>query len=130
MSSWETNRSLSEVVQDIFRNIEDLIRSEFRLAKAEVRGQVSKGAKPTGILGAGPLAGICSIGLVLLACVLARATALPGWLAAFVMGILTGIVAAVLIKIGRERLKRVDAVPRQTIGSVRENVEWARERTR
>lgn len=130
MATWEANRSMSEVVQDVFGNIQDIIRSELRLAKAEVREQISKGAKATAIVGAGALAGIFCIALIVATCVLALATALPAWLAALIMGILTGMIAAALIKVGRMRLKQVNAVPRETIDSMKENVEWARGRSR
>jgi uncharacterized membrane protein len=130
MAIGEANRSMSEVVQDIFGNVQEMIRSEFRLAKAEVREEASKGGKAAAILGAGALAGIFCIALFLVTCLLALEIALPAWLAALIMGILTGIVAAVLIKVGRTRLKRVNAMPRQTIHSVKENVEWARGRSR
>lgn len=130
MATREANRTLSEVVQDIFGNVQEIIRSEFRLAKAEVHEQVRKGARATALLVAGALAGIFSIALILVTCLVALAIALPVWLSALIMGILTGIAAAVMIKAGRMRLKRVNAVPRQTMGSVKENIEWARGRSR
>jgi hypothetical protein len=36
------------------------------------------------------------------------------------------IVAAITIVAGRNRLRQVDPVPRQTIETVKEDVEWAR----
>ena len=44
-----TDRSVSDVLQDIIRNIQDIVRSEVRLAKTEVREEVSK-ARDAGVL--------------------------------------------------------------------------------
>jgi uncharacterized membrane protein YqjE len=131
MATWEkTDRSMPEVLQDIVGNIQEIIRSEVRLAKAEMREQASKAAKASTLLGAGALAGIFSLALILATCTLALAMVVPAWLAALIVGIATGLLAAVLIAMGRTRLKEVNATPKRTIHNVKENVQWAKEQTK
>lgn len=47
-------------------------------------------------------------------------------LQAFIVGVLGGV----LIQVGRDQLQRRELVPRQTIETVKEDVEWARERVK
>ena len=35
-------RSVSDVFQDILRNLQEMVRSEIRLAKVEIRGEVKR----------------------------------------------------------------------------------------
>jgi len=130
MAAPTTERSLAEVVQAILGNIQDIFRSEFRLARTELTDQAKKARSAMPLLGAGALAGLFSATLLLVTCVLALAMVLPAWLAALIMAAVTGIAAMVLIGVGRRELKDVSAKPRRTIQSVRENIEWAKQQTR
>jgi hypothetical protein len=47
------------------------------------------------------------------------------WLAALLVAALVGLPAIVFIKLGRERLKQVNRIPKKTIASVKEKVQWA-----
>lgn len=123
----EKERPLKDVVQGIIGNVQDIIRSEVRLAKAELADQATKARSALTVMGAGALAGVLSIGLLLATCVLALATVLPAWLAALIVGGATGIVAAILTSIGISRLRTVHPTPEKAIHTVKENVRWAKE---
>ena len=49
-------RSVSDVLQDILRNVQDMVRSEIRLAKVEIREEVSERCRPASGSPPGPLA--------------------------------------------------------------------------
>jgi Putative Actinobacterial Holin-X, holin superfamily III len=51
-----------------------------------------------------------------------------GW-AALLTAVLLGIIAAVLFVIGRNRLKQVNPTPEQTIETLKEDVQWAKNRS-
>ncbi len=38
------DRSVADVLQDIFRNVQEILRSEIRLAKAEIRQEATEAA--------------------------------------------------------------------------------------
>jgi len=59
------DRSIASVLQSILRNIEHIVRSEIRLAKAEVRDEVDKAGQASEILVGGAVLGAYSIGLFL-----------------------------------------------------------------
>ncbi len=129
MDTVDKGRSLPEVLQDIVGNIQDILRSEIRLAKTEMKEQASVAGKAAGMLGAGALMAVYALCFVLAACALALAMFMAPWLAALIVGAGAGIIGAVLIQIGRKRMKKVEPAPRRTIDSVKENLQWAKERT-
>jgi hypothetical protein len=72
MATPQTQRSVPEVLQDIVSNLQDIIRSEFRLAKTEIKEEASKAARPAATFGVGLISRI-------LAAVYGLSTAMPGW---------------------------------------------------
>ena len=123
-------RSMSAVLQDIVANIQEIFRSEFRLAKVEIREEAAKLVKSSIPLGIGILASLYAIGFLLLAAVHALSLVVALWLASLIVGAAVLLLAVICINVGRSRLKQVKVVPTKTVHSVRENVQWAREQTR
>ena|SRR5579862_1207952 len=123
-------RSFSEILNDLVHNLQEIFRSEIRLAKEEVRQESSKALRAGAVLAGGAVLGFYGLGFLLLAAVYALTLALPAWLAALIVGVVVGIVAAAMIAGGRARMKRVNPVPPRTVETMRENVQWAREQMR
>lgn len=123
-------RSMTEILQDIIADIQEIVRSEFRLAKAEVQEEAAKVARSGVPLIVGLLLGLYALGFLLLAMVHALSLVVDAWLAALIVGFVVGVVSLILINIGRNRLKGVKVVPEKTIGTVKENVQWARNQIR
>lgn len=123
--AFEEERSFSELLQDAVKNVEHIIRAEILLAKTELREE-ARGVMLAGrALVAGAALGLYALGFLLLCCVYALAMVIPSWAAALVVGGTLAIIAAVLMKGGLQLLKRVKA-PEQTIESIKENVQWAK----
>jgi uncharacterized membrane protein YqjE len=123
-------RSFSIVFENIVDNVQGIIRSEVRLAKAELREETVKAGKAAGIAASGAVLALYAVGFMLLACLYAIETAVAPWLAALIVTIIVGTIAVVLIKLGVKRLKRVDPRPDRTINSIKENLEWAKTQVR
>jgi hypothetical protein len=126
-SPLQSQRSVSEVLQDIFGNLQQIIRDEFRLARAEVEGEARRAARPASILAAGTVLGLYGLGFLLLAAVYGLSMVIAPWLAALLVGAVLAVVAAVLISSGRNRLRQIDPVPEKTVQSMKENVQWTKE---
>jgi uncharacterized membrane protein YqjE len=126
----QNGRSMAEVLQDIVANVQEIFRSEFRLAKAEIHEETSKIARSSVPLGMGVLLALYALGFILLAAVHALATVVGAWLAALIVGVTVLVISMILVSIGKNRLKQVKVVPAKTIGTVKENVQWARHRIR
>ena len=123
-------RSISNILEDIVANVQTIIRSEVRLAKTEMQEEGIKAGKASGIAVSGGLLALYALGFLLLACVYALEIAVAPWLAALIVTVVVGIIAAVLINVGMKRMKRVDPRPDKTIHSIKENLEWAKNQVR
>ena len=126
----QSDRSFAELLQDILANTQDLIRSEFRLAKTEVREEAAKARNSASILGVGIVIALYALAFLLLAAIYALQLVVPAWLAALVVGATIAIISAILISVGRNRLKQVHPVPDKTIATFKENVQWAKHQVR
>jgi Putative Actinobacterial Holin-X, holin superfamily III len=126
MATPQVQRSIPTVLQDIFHNLQDIIRSEFRLAKTELKEEAGRAARPIATFATGLVLGVYAIGLFLLASVYGLSMVMRPWLAALLIaGVVAGIAGALLTSAGKE-LKRFNPTPEKTIQSVQENLQWAK----
>jgi len=123
-------RSATDVLKDIIGNIQEIIRSEVRLARAEIREETGKLLNASRMLAIGAFAGIYAVGFILLSLVYGLASVVAPWLAALIVGVLLAIVAGVMVMSGRGRLKDVTPKPEKTIDTMKENIEWMKGQTR
>jgi hypothetical protein len=122
----ETDRSITEVLQDIAANVQQIIRSELLLAKTEVRQEAIQTVRAGRPLIGGGIAGMYAVGFLLLCCVFALEIVVAAWAAALIVGGGVGIIGAVLVKVGLNRLRQVSPTPERTVATVKENVKWAK----
>ena len=120
-----TARPLTEVFQDIVGNIQEIIRSELRLAKAELKQEAGAAAKASVALLAGVVFGIYAIGFLLLALAygLAQLTG-SWWIGALIVGGALLILTLVMLGVGRARLRAINPTPERTIRSAKESLAW------
>jgi len=120
------NRGIVTIFEDIVGDVQELLRSEFRLAAAEVREELSKAGNASKMLAIGLVFGLYALGFLLLAGVYALQSVVAPWLAALIVGVAVLIVSIATIVGGLDRMKRVRA-PEKTIESVKENAQWAKQ---
>jgi hypothetical protein len=126
MTTSQPQRPVPEVLQDIVSNLQEIIRSEFRLAKTEIKEEAAKAARPGAMFGAGLLLGFYAVGFLLLAFVYGLSTVMAAWLAALIVGAVLAFVATGLMNFSGKKLKRVNPIPDKTIQSLEENVQWGK----
>ncbi len=122
-------RSIPEILHDVLVNIQEIVRAEVRLAKAELGEELNAARSGALLIGAGAVAASFSALFLLLACVYALSRVVPDWAAALIVAAAVGIAAAVTLGLGLKRFKTIHAAP-ETAASLKENVRWARELTR
>ena len=122
-------RSIPEILHDVLANIQDIVRAEVRLAKAELGEELSAARSGGLLIGMGAVAAIFSALFLLLACVYALGRVVPNWAAALIVAAAVGVAAAVTLGVGLKRLKTIQAAPK-TAASLKENVRWAKELTK
>ena len=119
-------RSIPEILQDVLTNIQDIVRAEVRLAKAELGEELNRARSGGLLIGVGAVAAIFSALFLLLACVYALGLVMPNWAAALLVAAAVGVAAAVTLGLGLKRLKTIQAAPK-TAASLKENVRWAKQ---
>ena len=126
----QNGRSMAEVLQDIVANIQEIFRSEFRLAKVEIQQQTAVAVRSAVPLIIGALLGLYALGFLLLAAVHALSIVVDPWLASLIVGVAVLAISLALISVGKNRLKQVKVVPEKTVETVKENMQWAKQQIR
>jgi hypothetical protein len=84
-----------------------------------------------GLLGAAALVGLLAAGALTAFLIAVLDLAMATWLAALVVTLVFGAIAAALAMVGRKKIQEAaPPVPEQAIDSVKEDVQWAKTRTR
>lgn len=120
-------RSFQDILQDIFTKLEQIVRSEFRLARTELAAEATRAARAGKLVAVGAVSAFLGAWFLLLCCVYALAIVLPMWAASLVIGGAAAIVGGIALMAGVAKLRRINAAPPQTTESIRENVQWTKE---
>jgi hypothetical protein len=125
------DHSIAELVKDLATETSTLVRQEIDLAKAEMTDRGKRAGKGVGMLAAGAAVALLAFGALTAGLIAALDLAMPTWLAALIVTVVYGAIAAVLVQIGRKQVQEAaPPVPEETIESVKEDVQWAKTRTR
>jgi hypothetical protein len=118
--------TLAQLVGEHANDVKDLLHHELALAKYEISAELHKTKVALVLVGAG--IAIVSVGGLLLIAMLVHLlhtrTGLPLWACYGMVGCLLAIAGIVMINSGKRIISRVDVVPPQTIGTMKENVRW------
>ncbi len=128
MQDTKDDRSLGELFAELTREMGTLVRAEVELARVEMTQKASRVGKDIGFLAAGAAVAYAGL-LAILAAVIIGLAALgvPWWLAALLVGLVVAGVGYALVQRGLSALKREDLTPRQTIETLKEDKDWAKE---
>jgi Putative Actinobacterial Holin-X, holin superfamily III len=136
MASSQTNGPTSEEsVAELTRRLSDqttrLVREEIELAKAEVAAKGKRAGIGAGMFGGAGLVGLYALGALTAAVILALSTAVAGWLAALIVAVVYAAVAGVLALRGKGQVQSATPpVPERAVESVKEDVEWTKQRVK
>ncbi len=121
------DQSVGQLLRELSEETSTLVRQEVQLAKAELSGKAKAAGKGAGLLAGAAVIGLALLGAFTAFLIAVIALALPVWLAALVVTVLYGLLAAALGLAGRAALRKATpAKPEQTIDTVKEDVQWAK----
>jgi hypothetical protein len=125
------NGSLPDLVSGIMDDIRTLMKQEMALGRAEVLQQINKTKRAAIAVSAGIGAGAVGVLFLLLLVVHAihEAGGLPLWASYAIVGGVLVVIGCILFFVGKRQASQVNLVPRQTIESLRENVQWIKDQT-
>jgi hypothetical protein len=124
------DRSLGELFSELAQDTSTLVRKEVQLAKTEMSQKASRVGKDLGFLAAGAALAYAGLLAVLAGVIVLVGQVIPMWLSAFLVGLVVAAVGYFLLRRGLDALKREDLVPRQTIETLKEDGQWAKDQRR
>jgi uncharacterized membrane protein YqjE len=121
---------IGELLKQLATETTTLVRQELDLAKAEMREKGKKAGPAVGMIGAAGGVALLAAGALTAFLILALDGVMPNWLAALIVALVYGVGAGVLYSRGKEKVDDVGSpAPRQTIETVKEDVQWAKNPT-
>jgi len=125
---------LAPLLKGIVNDIGDLIKQEFKFARAEIKTDLRKTKEASSLLACG--VGVAVLGGIFLALMVvyllhwltspagADSASLPLWSCFAIVGALFLIGGAGLMLAGKKKLSSFNPLPEQTVATVKENVQW------
>lgn len=115
--------TIGELIRSLLQDVGQLIRTEIKLAQAEVGQNVSRAKTPVAMMAVG--------GLLMFGAFLTLLGALVGWLAdavgpgwaAFIVAVVVGGAGVALIMSGKKKMSTVALTPTRTVASVKQDAQ-------
>jgi uncharacterized membrane protein YqjE len=121
--------SVVQLLGELASQSANLIQDEVALAKQELREKVQSLQSTLIVIAVGALIALVAIASLCTALILALNEYLERWASALLVGVVLGVIAAVMITIGVKRLKQLSLKPEKTLETLEENKEWLEEIT-
>jgi uncharacterized membrane protein YqjE len=121
------DRSISELFSELANETGLLIRQEVALAKVELTQKANRVGRNVGYLVLGGAVAYAALLALLAAIIILLANVMAWWVAALVVAVLVGIIAAVVISKALTALKNTEVAPRQTVETLKEDAQWAKQ---
>lgn len=118
------DQSLGELIKEMTTEVGELFRSEIELAKVEARDEVKRAGVAAGAIAAGAIAALLFLTMISFAAAELLDQAMNRALSFAIVAVVWAIAAAVLVSVGRSRLRQVQPLP-ETKRSLEEDKEWA-----
>ena len=123
------DRPIGDLVKDLSSQTSTLVRKEIELARAELQQKGKEAGKGAGMLAGAAMFGLLAMGALTAALIALLDKAMATWVAALIVMALWAIVALVLAKAGQKALKRATPPAPQTVETVKEDIQWAKNPT-
>ena len=107
--------SVGQLLGAVTEDLSTLMRQELELAKAELRVEAKKAGQAAGMFGGAGFAGYLAVLFVSIALWQFMDNVMDSGLAALIVAVLWGILAAVLFTVGRSKAKQINPTPERTV---------------
>ena len=121
------SHSTGDLVKTLSEQTTTLVRKEIELAKAELSEKGKVAGQGAGMFGGAAVVGLLALGVLTTMILALLDKAMDLWVAALIVTLVYGAIAAVLAMTGKERVKQATPpAPEQTVETVKEDVQWAK----
>lgn len=121
-----SERSVGSLLQELTTDVSALVRDEMRLAQAEASEKMNQVIMAAVSIFAGFLVAFAALILLLEGVAVGLANYMPDWIAVVVVGVVTAVVALVMITKGKNDLSTARLAPERTTRNVRQDADLAR----
>ena len=123
------DESIGDLTRRLSEQTKLLVQQEVELAKAELSAKGKRAGIGAGMFGGAGLFGLFAFATLTACLILALSEAMAPWLAALIVTVAYGAVAAVLALIGKKKVQEAaPAMPEQTVETVKEDVARTKQR--
>lgn len=116
---------LGAIVSGIVKDLQEIVRGEVKLAKAEIKEDVSAMGKGAASIAAGGIVAFVGFIFLMLAVTYLLNKWLEMWIAAGIVAIALLLIGAILAMSGKKKLSASSLKPTESIESLKEDQEWA-----
>lgn len=117
-----------ELLGQFFRQTSELLRKEVELAKAEIGSSVKSAVTMTVGFAVAMVFSLLGLGLFCAAAVLGLAASMSAWSAALLVGLVMFVIAGIVAMVARSKVKHLAHPLKETQKTLKEDVQWAKER--
>jgi uncharacterized membrane protein YqjE len=119
---------IGTLISGLIGDMQDLVRAEVQLAKTELTDDAKKMGAAVAMLAAAAFIGLVGLIFLMLFAMYLLADWLGElWLGALIVAAALFLVTAILASIGRSRLSAASLKPEQTIDTLKEDQQWAKQ---
>ena len=120
------SHSTGDLVKQLSEQTTTLVRKEIDLAKAELSEKGKVAGQGAGMFGGAAVVGLLALGTLTVMILAVLDKAMDLWVAALIVTVIYGAIAAVLAMSGKDRVKQATPPAEQTVETVKEDVQWAK----
>lgn len=122
--------SIGQLIAELANDTGLLIRQEIALAKVELTQKAVSVGTNIGFLVLGGAVAYAALLALLAAIIILLANYMASWAAALVVAAVVGIIAAVLVMRALAALKKTTVAPKQTVETLKEDAQWAKQQVK
>ena len=126
MQQTNTEKSFGQLFATLAADTSGLVRQEIALAAREMGQKASTVGRDIGFIAAGGVVAYAGLLAVIGSLILLLAIWIPAWISALVVGLIVIGVGYGLLQKGMSDLKNLDPMPRRTLATLSDDVEWAK----
>ena len=115
--------TLGALVNDLTTQVPELIRSEIRLAQAEMTEKGKRAGLGLGMFGGAGVVALYGVGALIATVILLLALAMDAWIAALIVTVVLFAVAGVLALLGKKQVEQATPLaPEMAVEGVKEDI--------
>lgn len=126
----ESEHSLGELFARLGEHLGGLVSAQVELAREELSTEAKQAAQAAGMLGAGALLSYLTLTLLCFAAAWGLSEVMPAGLAFLVVAVVVGLVAAVTVVMGKQRVEAAREVAPKTMETLKEDAQWTRQQVK